>query len=106
MRWMRRHGQRSISVVCLLSALTLEIVDQSDKGLLGPGACASIKISEGQVVSLIFRMPHLCQTLIVRRSFYTKERDSIYPYPGRHARRDPRLNIPLLVELHQVVSSI
>jgi hypothetical protein len=34
----------------------IEIVDRTDRGLLGPGACAMIKVTEGQVVSLIFRI--------------------------------------------------
>jgi len=35
-------------------ALTVEIVDRSHLGLLGPGAIAYVKVMEGQTISLIF----------------------------------------------------
>ena len=36
--------------------LMAEIVDRADRGLLGPGAVTLIKVMEGQIVSLVFRI--------------------------------------------------
>lgn len=42
--------------------------------------------------------------MIVRGGLHIKEGDPIYPHPRWHARRTTSFNIPLLVELHQVLS--
>ena len=52
---MKHHFRKSIFVVLRVAILIVEIVERENLGLLGPGAVAFIKITDGQCVSLIFR---------------------------------------------------
>lgn len=58
MNLMKRRLRALIFVGPGVAILIVDIVEREHLGLLGPGAVAFIKITDGQCVSLIFRMLH------------------------------------------------